>query len=67
MKDRFEIRLTVASDSIVGKDTAKAVGKAIGVVASRYAKQFDRIVEAFVKDIETEKEGGQDNGPTEKK
>ena len=65
MKDRIEVRFTIATDSFVGKETSKAVGKAINVVAKRYATQIDRLVEAFVKDLESE--GGQEDGKADKK
>jgi len=52
MKDRFEIRFTIATDSVISEKTIQAIGKTIETIAKRYADKFDRLIEAATKELE---------------
>lgn len=52
MKDRFEVRFTIATDSIISEGTIKAVAKTVETIAKKYEDKINRLVEAAVKDLE---------------
>ena len=52
MKDRFEVRFTVATDSLISEKTVNVVAKTIEKISKRYVDKIDRLVEALTKELE---------------
>ena len=56
MKDRFEVRFTVATDSLISEKTVNVVAKTIEKISKRYVDKIDRLVEALTKELEEDRD-----------